>query len=1527
MRSFVLVNSSRIKKVALWALGILFSPILLFLILTVLLYIPPIQNWAVHKACDYASEQTGVNIDLERVRISFLFDIDLQELTATNPDTLLDVEHVVVDLNFKKIFSGHLGVDALDIRNGSVDTQNLIPTTVIKGHLGNFHLNADDIALKEQSVNINMAQLDSCDLDIAMVDTTIVDTTESAPVLWKFKVGDVQINDTRLAFHMPGDTLSVQMGVRQLNLKGGDVNLGTNIYKAEHVDMVADSILYDQNFEPRLKKGFDYNHVAARDVNLDANDVYYSLNDSDLRLHVKDFKGREQCGFEVSSLSSHVRLDSTSIHLPDMKLYTPQSSVEGKMDLDWDALTPGGGGNLNTSLNANVAKSDIVAIAGNYLDREVQDMIPDEPMSLELEANGNVDVLNIDRCRVMAPPMADMEFSGTVTDVLDSDKMAANLNWSAQSFDLSKIAKTLGLGDIRLPQMKVSGTTNIRPPYYEADLKIQQGKGVATVKGRFNEVTEVYAAKVNFKNINVHNFLPKDSIYTVTGNANISGRGLDIYKRSTRMDAQVHLDHVRYGHWDIDNTDLKARLRDGNAFVDLSTCNDLLCAQACADARIAKQISAANFSLDLSHIDLHALGISDKPMSASMVMHMDGSSNLKDTHQVKGSMQAVELVLEDTVYHPIDVDFAAYMDPDSIYAAAYDGDLELELTSSDGLDRILSLSDKFSTELKRQLENHYIDQAVLRSMLPTCNLHLHSGNYNPIGRFLTSMGYTYNELHFDLDSNPEQGLNGKGYIHSLNTGAVMLDTIGMRIYQDSTGVLNLNAHVQNGPKNKQVVFEAMVDAALTPQGANARVQFRDAKGRKGVDLGAEIITEEAGLRLHMTPLKPIIAYRNFTLNDDNYVLLHHDNHVEANVDLLADDGTGFKLYSTPNETALQDITLSVHDFNLGELSSVLPYMPVVGGLLAGDFHFVQEENQTSVLVDAQVKDMSYEGAQMGDVGMNAVYLPNSDGTHYVDGIVSQNGNEVMTLVGTYTPDEATGGLIQGDAALLRLPLSMANGFIPDKMAELQGYVTGEMDVSGPVSAPILDGVLMTDSMYLKSDMYSFNLRFPDDSIRVQESVLDFNRIEAYSTGANPVVLDGKVDMRDLNNVGLDMSLNADNFELINAPKTRNAVAYGKVYVDMDARLRGTLNDLILRGKLNVLGKTDVTYVLTDSPLTVNDELADLVEFVDFTDTTVVEVEEQKPQNIDMVMDISIENATQVHCLLSADGTNYVNLEGGGDLTMTYNNQKDLQLYGRYTVLDGSMNYTLMVMALRDVKLTNGSYVEWTGDIANPRLNISATERIKTTVTENNVPRSVTFDVGLHISQTLENMGLEFTLDAPDDMSLSNEIASMSAEEKGKVAVTLLATGMYITDGGSTSGLSTSNALNAFLQSQISAISSKALSTIDLNFGIDNTSTASGANQTDYNFSFAKRFWGNRISLIIGGKVSSGSEAVNTGQSIIDNVSLEYRLDKSATRYVRLYYDRDTESLLEGEVMEMGAGIVLRKKSTRLGDLFIFRKKN
>ena len=528
--------------------------------------------------------------------------------------------------------------------------------------------------------------------------------------------------------------------------------------------------------------------------------------------------------------------------------------------------------------------------------------------------------------------------------------------------------------------------------------------------------------------------------------------------------------------------------------------------------------------------------------------------------------------------------------------------------------------------------------------------------------------------------------------------------------------------------------------------------------------------------------------------------------------------------------------------------------------------------------------------------------------------------------GKYHEDKGKGKM-DGEASFQRVPFAFLNAFMPDGPFALSGYAWGDFTVSGYTENPVLNGELKTESLHINADSYNVNLQIPDHTITVKNSRINLNRIEAYAAGKTPLVLDGNIDFSDLDRVQLDMNVRADDYQLINAPKRQGSLAYGKVFVNLGGRLWGTLSDLKMRGKLDVLGSTDVSCVLSDTPLTVDDQLADIVTFVDFNDTIPAEVVDVKRQSIDMQMNINIAETAQIHCFLSDMGNDYIDLQGGGEMTLTYDMQNDMQLWGRYTIGKGTMRYSLMAIPLNDFQIAQGSYVEFQGNVMNPRLNINASERVRSTVTENSVPRNVAFDVGLAISRTLDDMGLEFTLEAPEDMSVQNQLTAMTQEERGRVAVTMLVTGMYVTDDAETNGgYNYANTLNAYLQSAINEIAGKALSTVDVNFGIQSGTSEAGTNTTDYSFSFAKRFWGNRISVIVGGKVSTGRDAVNTGETIIDNVAIEYRLDKSASRYVNLFYDRNYESLLEGQVTKMGGGIVLRKKADRLGELFIFRNR-
>ena len=307
------------------------------------------------------------------------------------------------------------------------------------------------------------------------------------------------------------------------------------------------------------------------------------------------------------------------------------------------------------------------------------------------------------------------------------------------------------------------------------------------------------------------------------------------------------------------------------------------------------------------------------------------------------------------------------------------------------------------------------------------------------------------------------------------------------------------------------------------------------------------------------------------------------------------------------------------------------------------------------------------------------------------------------------------------------------------------------------------------------------------------------------------------------------------------------------------------------------------------------------------------------------MTVHIDDAVRLRADLTTDGSKYVELQGGGDLNMLYTPQGDMSLTGRYSLSGGTMKYSLPVIPLKTFTIQNGSYIEFTGDIMNPRLNITATEEAKAAVSsDGSQSRMVEFDCGVVITKTLKDMGLEFIIEAPHDMEVTNQLNTMSKEERGKIAVTMLTTGMYLSDGN-TNSFSMNSALSAFLNSQINGIAGNALRTLDLSFGMDNATDASGNIHTDYSFKFAKRFWDNRLRVIIGGKLSSGSDASSQNQTFFDNVQFEYRLNEGSSQFLKLFYNRDSYDWLEGDVGQYGAGFIWRRKLSHFQDLFRFKE--
>ena len=1528
------------KKFLLWAWVILLSPVLLFMIVIALLYLPPVQNYIVHRVASYMSETTGFKVSVGEVSLRFPLDLSIDNVlfikqNDTLPqvsDTIADVRNIIADVKLWPMIEGKIVVERFEVNSASIDTDGFIASARVKGSVGrlkavcNADMSPEDStatsAAHDMTVMIEEVSLEKSRIDVVLSDTADTDTT-STPANVMVNVRAVDISDTGVTVHMPGDTLQMYAFLGKAMIANGVFNLSAQSYSVERLQLTDGQLKYDNKYEPNIP-GLDYNHLSLGDIRLSLDSVYYCAPDAHLRISECSLK--EKSGIEISSIKGAVVLDSVKLFIPATTIKTPDSDVRIECDMALTAFDVKKPGNIYMRLFAELGKLDIMRFAGD-MPQEFVRRYPNRPLGIMLSVNGNMRHARVSGLNISLPTAFSLFAEGYASEPADPDRMKAEMSVRATTYDIGFVTALASLpSNIRVPSgITLNAHLKADRQVYKADVFLREGKGTVAAKGQYNKRTASYNAVAKINSLNIKHFMPRDSIGTLTCSMNIDGAGFNPLHRRTRMNAKLKLDALRYGRLKLDNTSLTARLKDGTGHVALNSDNEILDGTITVDALMSTKRLEATVGTDLRWADFHAMRLMDQPFVISMCAHVDVSSNLKQTHNMQAYFNDLTIRAANKTYRPKDLVVDLFTSPDTTWAKANSGNLQLDMKGKGGYEKLTSQLLRLMDKVKQQRKEKVIDEESLRALLPTISLRIESGNDNPIANVLKYKGFRFDDMSIDFRSSPEQGMGGRGHIYKMVVDSIPIDTVRFGVSQDSTR-LNFRLLVQNNKRNPQLVFKSTVSGYLDGNRLGADAQFYDRNNVKGLDLGVMAQMQDSGISVHLTPYSPLIGYKTFNVNEDNFVFMGRDGKLRASVDLMAEDRTGVKIYSEDSDsTMLQDLTVSVNHLDLEKLTSVMPFMPQLSGLMNGDFHLMQDaERQISVVSDLRVGQMAYEKMPMGDLASEFVYLQDGIDRHRVEANISRNGVEIGMLTGVY--DNTENGYLDASLDLLRTPLSLINGFIPDQLLGFDGYAEGHLTVVGPLSSPQVNGELYVDSAYVNSVPYGVVMRCDNDPVRIVGSNLLLENYTLYGDNDSPLTIYGNIDFSNPERMSMNMQMKANNYQVISAKKSSKSVAYGKAFVNFGGIVNGELSNLKMRGTLDVLGSTNMIYILRDSPLNTSDRLSELVTFTDFSDTTnVVRAERPAVSGLDMLLMMSVEQGARIKCMLNPDQSNFVNVEGGGDLRMTYNEIDGMQLFGRYTINDGEMKYQLPVIPLKTFTIGQGSYVEFTGDIMNPRLNLTATERVKALVSEGGNNRSVMFNCGVKVTKTLSDMGLEFTLDAPEDAALKNELGTMSVEDRGKLAVTMLTTGMYL--NGESGNITMNNALNAFLQGEINNITQSAMNTFDLSLGVEQNANAAGQTYTDYSFKFAKHFWNNRFNFVIGGSVSSGkSNMTESDNSFIDNVSVEYRLDQSAMRYVRLFYDKNKADIMDERISEYGAGLVWRRKIDTLSELFRFGTK-
>lgn len=1539
-----------LSKIALWTL---LSPILLFILLSVIIYLPPVQKYAVDKAAAYLSESMDMDVTVSRVLLRFPLDLSIGGVMAVQEgDTVLDARNLCLSVEPLPLLREKVEVNGIELVNAKVNTRGIIPACTVRGQVGRLDLSSHSVDLAGEYALVNNLALRNSRLTVVLADSVPEDTTESEPTFWKARLARVSLDNVGLDLALAPSADKTYAGayIGKARLKGY-LDLRQGIYRAEDISIEESAACYDmckgqaggrttifQYVDQVRRDGeaaradFSPEHIFVYDFGTQIASAEYSMADG-LKAKVKSAKAKERCGLEIKDLRANVRMDSLRLEATDIALETAASKFSASFKMDLNAFDDTAPGTFDAFVQGYAGKGDIQLFAAD-MSRQIAKSWPDLPLNVTADASGNMKSLRLNRLRLRMPGKFDLKADGIVTNALDENLIGGKAKMSAELTDINFVKGFLDsqtASSFLLPSgMKLTAQAEAhdRQAYIDADLHAAGASIMLTAD--YGIADETYSAGLDIIGLQLKSFVPDVDDISLTGSLTADGQGFDFFSPSTRAHLTASLKQARTGDIDLGGTEAEATLADSKFDVNFSCDNELLRTTLLLNGLLRKDEVKASADLDLPFIDLKGMGMSDERLEVTTSGRLNLWSDMGDNFDISSHVAGIDLVMGKNNISTEELDIAAFTNSDTTAATISSGDLSFRFNAPDNLFGFISSIQKTADAASEQLKHKELNLDKLKAYMPVSAIKASAGSDNPLSRIMAAKGIKFADIKADIQTAPDFGITGDAHVYHLTNDTIKLDTAFVQIWQDSSRLAFKSGLICDDQKLCPA-FSAYINGYAGFDEADARLTFFNKKKEKGVDLGVRANARDSVIHMSLYPEEPVIAFRKFALNDNNYIELRHDGGITADVDLASkEDSCTICIASSPSDGYLQDATASIRNLNIAELMKVLPFMPDMSGMLNVDARYLQTEDNFTVSTDIDTRGFTYEGMGVGDLRTTLLYVPAGQDTHDVTGTVDLNGRSIADIEGSY--NAAGDGSLKAKLALKRLPLSVVSPFIPDHIVAFGGSVTSTLNVEGPMDKLVFNGVINPDSVTMTSDMYAVNMRFADDPITISNSRLNFDKYKIYGSGENPLTLHGYVDFANLDEPSMGLSLYGRDFQLINAKRTRKSIIFGKMYGDFFARVTGTTNDLTIRGLVNVLSSTDMTYIMDDTPLSVDYRLDDIVTFTDFTlppDTTMLN-KEHVFTGLDMSVQLQIQDGAYFHCEFSADRQSYVDVQGGGSMVLNYTPEGVLTLQGRYTVNEGEMKYTLPVIPLKTFTLTSGSYIDFTGDPMNPTLNIAATERTKATVADDNgKSRSVSFDVGLKITNTLENMGLEFTIDAPEDMTIQNELAGYSTEEKNKLAVALLATGMYLSSTNS-SGFTAGNALNSFLQNEINNIAGQALSTaVDVNVGMEQSTLDDGSTRTDYSFKFSKRFFSNRLSVVIGGKVSSDNNGGSGGSSsgaYIDDVSLEWRLDDGGTRYVRLFHEKNYDNLFEGELVENGAGMVLRKKMNNLSELFIFNEK-
>lgn len=1557
---------------------VIISVLALVIIAVAALYIPPVQTWIKDIALREVNKSTGMNISAAKFRLRFPLSVTLGDvcIVEATGDTMLTVGALDIDVKLLPLLKGDIDINGANVSDAYYALGTPDSAMMLRARVSDFSLDAGSMNLLSGNIDINRAALDGADVTVAFNDSVAspqdTSTTASSPL--RISATDISLKNVRYRMAMLPVIDSLDAVIPEASLKHALVDMGARTIRAESLAVDSVSALYLTpsaewlaSYQPKenadtaeaLSSAGDMWRINADKIYLTASSAIYAMRGADplpgldmnylsvsgvvinvdsfyncgsaITVPLKRIKATERCGL---SLDAHglFAMDSTLMRADSFDISTTFSRFTLNAAMGMGDLTKNDNLPLRLKAAGNLALADI-QLAMPSLAPLLKDLPRRGDIALAADIDGTTGSLSVNNISANLPGFASFKADGNIGHPFDFDRMTGRVTFDGKFSNLNTVKPTLlearMAKQVNIPPMVLSGTVNYNPGIIAGNANLMAAGGKMALKAGWKQKAEGYNATLNLDGFPVDAFMPSLGVGAVTAVVDIDGHGYDPANPRTAVQAKLDILHTEYMKKVYSDISAEIQYADNHATGSLSSDNPEAEIDIDFTADITKTGYTWNIDGNVHYIDLMAMQLSPTPNHGSFALKSTGNMSA-DAKNIMADATVTSLDWELEGKKLFVPEAALTFSADSAVAASLtSGDLNMRAAAMCSLDTLLSRISATTVALDSAITRKNADITALQKVMPPLDIRINAGRSNVLADYLAADGIGFSNANASFRNDSLLSLTTG--VTGFTTGSTRLDTISFGAVQHGK-FLAFKGALNNRPGTMDDFAHVNLTGFLANDKIGLLLTQRNIAGERGFLLGLNATLEDSVATVKFVPYTPTIGYKKWELNHDNYISYNFlTRHIDAN--LAMNSGKSFiKIYTEHVDNLpenQEDLIVQLSDIHLQDWLSISPFAPPVKGDLGADMRIHWDEGQLTGKGTVSLADLFYGRDRVGsfdvgvDVATNAAGVLRADASLLVDSI------KVITARGSLNDSTAAEPFML-DFSMIHFPLRIVNPFLPKEYARLSGMLNGKMDITGSLAKPVFNGYLDFDSTEVNVGMLGQTFKFSEDKIPVDSSVVHFNGFTITGANANPLKVDGTVDLRSLTDMKLNLAMNARNMQIVNSSRPRKADVYGKAFIDLNAKVRGDMSFLDIDANLKLLSGTNVTYILGDAESALTSQsTGDMVKFVQFSDTAAVAVADSLTSTgmaMNLEAELTIQQGTTINVDLSTDGKNKVSVAGQGTLDYSLNPFNDGRLTGRFNINSGYVRYTPPMMSEKLFNFQEGSFISFNGNMLNPILNVHAVDRLKANVTQSGQnSRLITFNVGLSVTGTLANMNVAFDLSTNDDITVQNELSSMSPDQRANQAMNLLLYNVYSGPGTKANTNLSGNPLYSFLTSQLNSWAANNIRGVDLSFGIDQydkTVNGSTSQTTSYSYRVSKTLFNDRFKIIVGGNYSTDANAdENFSQNLINDIAFEYMLNRSGSMYVRIFRHTGYESILEGEVTQTGVGFVLRRKINSLRDLF------